>query len=126
MKEKIPWKEATQKILGATSSKALDLEWAIKSKTQFKDNDEKDIILAGMRWIGMFSDEPITPRGSPLDTLCASLEQKCQYGAEERDMVFLQHVFGIEHRDGRKETRASTLVEYGDPKGWSAMAKLVG
>lgn len=27
---------------------------------------------------------------------------------------------------GWKETRTSTLVEYGDPKGYSAMAKLVG
>lgn len=37
LKEKIPWKEATQKVLRATSSKPLDLEWAINSKTQFKD-----------------------------------------------------------------------------------------
>lgn len=37
LKEKIPWNEATQKVLKATSSKASDLEWAIKSKTQFKD-----------------------------------------------------------------------------------------
>lgn len=126
LKDSIPWKEATQKILGATSSKPLDLEWAIKSKTRFKDNDEKDVILAGMRWIGLFSDDAIHPRGSPLDTLCASLEEKCQYAPEERDFVFLQHKFGIEHKDGTKETRASTLVDYGDPKGWSAMAKLVG
>ena len=126
LNEEITWAEATRKVLGATSSKSLDLEWAIKSKTQFKDNHEKDIILAGMRWIGMFSDTPITPRGNPLDTLCATLEEKCQYGPGERDLVFLQHKFGIEHKDGRKETRASTLVEYGDPKGSSAMAKLVG
>jgi len=38
----------------------------------------------------------------------------------------LQHKFEIEHKDGKKETRTSTLVEYGDPKGYSAMAKLVG
>jgi len=50
-------------------------------------SEEKDIILAGMRWIGMFSDTPITPRGNPLDTLCATLEEKCQYEAGERDLV---------------------------------------
>ena len=38
----------------------------------------------------------------------------------------LQHKFDIEHADGKKETRTSTLVEYGDVKGYSAMAKLVG
>lgn len=127
LKKKISWAEATQKVLGASSSKASDLEWAIASKTQFKDNTEKEIILAGLRWVGVFSSEtPITPRGNPLDTLCATLEEKCQYAPGERDLVFLQHKFGIEWKDGRKETRASTLVEYGDPKGYSAMAKLVG
>jgi saccharopine dehydrogenase (NADP+, L-glutamate forming) len=41
----------------------------------------------------------------------------------------LQHKFEIEYKDGRKETRTSTLCEYGAPTGtggYSAMAKLVG
>jgi len=41
----------------------------------------------------------------------------------------LQHKFEIENKDGRKETRTSTLCEYGAPTGtggYSAMAKLVG
>ncbi|KAF4632354.1 hypothetical protein G7Y89_g5770 [Cudoniella acicularis] len=29
----------------------------------------------------------------------------------------LQHKFEIENKDGSKETRTSTLIEYGDPKG---------
>ena len=49
-----------------------------------------------------------------------------QFEEGERDMVMLQHKFEIEHKDGSHETRTSTLVEYGDPKGYSAMAKLVG
>lgn len=38
----------------------------------------------------------------------------------------LQHKFEVENKDGSKETRLSTLVEYGslDPNGYSAMAKL--
>lgn len=38
----------------------------------------------------------------------------------------LQHKFGVELKDGTKQTRLSTLVEYGsaDPGGYSAMAKL--
>lgn len=126
LKTPISWKEATKKIIGATSDKELDLLWAISSKTTFVDNDERDRILAGLRWIGLFSDDLITPRNNPLDTLCATLEQKMQYGPEERDMVMLQHKFEIENKDGSRETRTSTLVEYGDPKGYSAMAKLVG
>lgn len=122
----ITWAEATQKIIGATSSKESDLAWGISSKTSFTDTPEKDRIISGLKWIGVFSDKPITPRGNPLDTLCATLEEKMQYEKDERDMVMLQHKFEIEHKDGSKETRTSTLADYGDPKGYSSMAKLVG
>ncbi|KAA6412275.1 MAG: saccharopine dehydrogenase [NADP(+) L-glutamate-forming] [Lasallia pustulata] len=113
-------------IYPATSGKESDIEWAISSKTKFADNDEKNRIFAGLPWIGMFSEDKITPRGTPLDTLCTTLEQKIQYGSGERDLVTLQHKFEIEHKDGRKETRTSTLVDYGDHNGYSSMAKLVG
>jgi saccharopine dehydrogenase (NADP+, L-glutamate forming) len=41
----------------------------------------------------------------------------------------LQHKFEIENKDGSRETRTSTLAEYGAPVGsggYSAMARLVG
>ncbi|KAI9798979.1 MAG: Saccharopine dehydrogenase [NADP(+), L-glutamate-forming] [Piccolia ochrophora] len=143
---KLSWKEATAKILGATSQSEDDLIWAISSKTSFANTEEKERIIAGLRWVGLFSDEEAILRGNPLDTLCATLEKKMQYEPGERDMVLLQHKFEIENKDGSKETRTSTLVEYADPKGqspildffsiqskligniegYSAMAKLVG
>ncbi|KAJ5606103.1 hypothetical protein N7510_008884 [Penicillium lagena] len=122
----IAWKDATKALLGATSASEQDLQWAVASKTTFPSNDERNRLLAGLRWIGLFSDEPITPRGNPLDTLCATLEKKMQYGPEERDLVMLQHKFEIENKDGSKETRTSTLCDYGNPAGYSAMARLVG
>ena len=122
----LSWKEVTAKVLGATSSSEEDITWAISSKTTFVSTEEKDRIIAGLRWIGLFSDQPVEPRDTPLDTLCATLEKLCAYGPGERDMVMLQHKFLIENQDGTKETRTSTLVEYGDPKGYSAMARLVG
>ncbi|KIX98064.1 uncharacterized protein Z520_06144 [Fonsecaea multimorphosa CBS 102226] len=125
-KKPLTWAEATQKIIGATSSKESDLSWAISSKTTFKDTPEKQRIISGIKWLGLFSDKPITPRGNPLDTLCATLEEKMQYEKGERDMVLLQHRFEIEHKDGTQETRTSTLCDYGDPNGYSSMAKLVG
>jgi saccharopine dehydrogenase (NADP+, L-glutamate forming) len=48
-----------------------------------------------------------------------------QYEPGERDMVMLQHKFEIEHSNGKKETRAGTLCEYGDLKGYSSMARIV-
>lgn len=122
----VSWKEATRQVLGATSSSEKDLTWAVQSKTSFPSNEERDRLLAGLRWIGLFSDEKTIPRGNALDTLCATLEKKMQYEAGERDMVMLQHKFDIEHQDGSRETRTSTLCEYGNPTGYSAMAKLVG
>jgi saccharopine dehydrogenase (NADP+, L-glutamate forming) len=50
LKETITWKEATQKILGAPSSSEKDLIWAISSKTTFKNNDEKNRLIAGLKW----------------------------------------------------------------------------
>lgn len=126
LKTPISWKEATQAVLGTSSSSFEDLKAAIIAKAEFDSPEDRDRILSGLHWIGLFSDEKITPRGNPLDTLCAALEQKMQFEEGERDMVMLQHKFRIEHKDGSLETRTSTLVEYGDPKKYSAMAKLVG
>ncbi|KAK3325496.1 Saccharopine dehydrogenase [Apodospora peruviana] len=122
----VAWKEATKEIVGAASSSAHDLEKAILAKVTFESSEDKQRIMSGLRWIGLFSDETITPKGNPLDTLCATLEKKMQYEEGERDFVMLQHKFEIEHKDGSRETRTSTLCEYGDPKGYSAMAKTVG
>ncbi|KAK1074267.1 saccharopine dehydrogenase (NADP+, L-glutamate-forming) [Friedmanniomyces endolithicus] len=123
------WKESFAKIVGSSSSTDTDLVWAVSSKTKFADNDEKERILAGLRWVGLFSEDKIGSGGNPLDCLCGSLEKKMQYEKGERDFVMLQHKFGIEWADGRHETRTSTLCEYGEPEGsggYSAMAKLVG
>jgi saccharopine dehydrogenase (NADP+, L-glutamate forming) len=120
------WKDATAQIVGATSSSEEDIISAIVSKTSFASTEEKNRILDGFRWIGLFSSQEITPRENPLDTLCATLEKKMQYEEGERDFVMLQHKFVIENKDGSKENRTSTLADYGDPKGYSSMAKLVG
>lgn len=122
----LTWKEATAQVVRSAGHSQDDIVAAITSKTKFADDEEKERIIAGLKWIGLFSDDRIDPRGTPLDTLCATLEKKMQYEEGERDFVMLQHRFDITHMNGTKETRTSTLCEYGDPKGYSAMAKLVG
>ncbi|RYC61036.1 hypothetical protein CHU98_g5173 [Xylaria longipes] len=115
LKQSIPWNEATQKILGASGNSEHDLISAITTKASFKTNEQSEQLLAGLRWIGLFSSEKIVPKGNPLDTLCATLEQKMQFEEGERDLVMLQHKFVIENKDGSRETRTSTLCEYGAP-----------
>jgi saccharopine dehydrogenase (NADP+, L-glutamate forming) len=121
----LTWATLTASLLGSTSNSEAGLLAALDKKTSIPAS-EKARIVKGLRWIGLFSNEQVTKRGTPLDSLCATLEAKMKYGPGERDMVFLQHVFDIEWADGRTEMRTSTLVDYGDPKGYSSMAKLVG
>lgn len=122
----IKWSEAFQKILKATSSSQKDLEWAVASKATFNSTEEKNRIMAGLSWIGLFSDNPAPMAGNALDSLCATLEAKMQFGPKERDMLLLQHKFVIINKDGSEETRTSTLCDFGEVGGYSAMAKLVG
>ena len=44
----------------------------------------------------------------------------------ERDLVVLRHNIGIEWLDGQRELRHVNMVAYGEPNGYSAMAKTVG
>lgn len=120
------WKDVLAKHLGASSSSEKDLIWAISSKTTFDSTEDKDRIMNGLRWLGLFSSKDIKTRGNPLDTLCATFEEKMQYEKSERDFVLLQHKFDIEHKDGSRETKTSTLIEYGNPDGYTAMGRLVG
>lgn len=77
--------------------------------------------------LGLLSNEMTSKRsGNPLDSLCATLEKKMQYGPDERDMVMLQHHFDIELKGGKRQTIKSTMLAYGKPGGDSAMATTVG
>lgn len=127
--KKSSWADALAKYLGSESTKEEDLVKTIESKTKFASEEAKKTIIDGFNWFGLLStDVEIDPKGNPLDTLCSRFEKLLQFEKGERDLVVLQHKFGIENKDGSKETRTSTLVDYGAPtgEGYSSMAKLVG
>lgn len=44
----------------------------------------------------------------------------------ERDMIVLRTDVGLRHPTGELETRHLSLVVYGEPRGFSAMAQTVG
>ncbi|KAJ1909381.1 saccharopine dehydrogenase (NADP+, L-glutamate-forming), partial [Tieghemiomyces parasiticus] len=126
----LPWKHLLARLAGvedtATIENAEALEKAVSDRFAIDDESEKTRIVNGMKWLGLFSDQPIAKRGTYLDVLCAALEDKMMYGQDERDMILLQHRFEVELKDGSKQTRTSTLLEYGEPNGVMAMAKTVG
>lgn len=128
----VAWLQLTAQLLGlpADSSEETVQDAVTERITSFLSTEETSRVVSGLRWIGLFdASVPVNGRDTPLDTLCAVLEQRMAYEPGERDMIILQHAFDIECADGSKEKRTSTLVEYGEPTApgsRSAMAKLVG
>jgi saccharopine dehydrogenase-like NADP-dependent oxidoreductase len=85
-------------------------------------------ILKRLEWLGLFSSEPIPGLSQPataLDLLAARMERLMAYQPNERDMVVMQHQF-IAEQGGKREKIVSTLVQFGEPGGDSAMARTVG
>ncbi|KDN46124.1 putative chimeric spermidine synthase/saccharopine reductase [Tilletiaria anomala UBC 951] len=131
------WAKVTAQAVGAKAADAASLAAAVRACCAFKNEDEAETILRGMRWLDLFDDsKPATVRGTSaqnkegqgnlLDTLCATLEEKCRYEDGERDMVQLTHRFDFVDKTGAEKTLYSSLLDYGIPGGHSSMSKLVG
>lgn len=104
----------------------------------------------------MLSDESVPHADSVLAALAKHLEAKLSFGEHvrrhrtvrkharvsraliaplslspcsdkgERDMIIMRNDVGIRHPTGELETKHISLVVYGEPGGFSAMAKTVG
>lgn len=90
------------------------------------DRLESEKIVKTIEDLGLLSEEPISKKGTPIDTLSHHLNQRLMYGKGERDMILMRHEVTIRWPDGRRELKGINLVEYGDPQGYTAMAKTVG
>lgn len=84
------------------------------------DSDE----IKRIKWLGLAGDEKVPSAPNLLDTLCAHLIKKLELKEGERDMVVLFHEFEAEYPK-KKEYITSTLVDFGVPKGDSAMSRTV-
>ncbi|XP_005100303.1 alpha-aminoadipic semialdehyde synthase, mitochondrial [Aplysia californica] len=76
--------------------------------------------------LGLLEDDLIDKRSTPIDTLSNYLAKRLAYAPHERDMILMRHEVGIQWGDGKREHRGIDLVNYGDPNGFSAMARTVG
>ena len=108
----------------AKSTRQPDIEWDIT-------NDFSNRVFEAMKWLGLFNHDNnvCISNGASctvLDAFCSLLQTRLVYEKGERDMVCMHHEFKLKFDDGKKETHTSTLVVYGDPNGYSAMAKTVG
>lgn len=78
-------------------------------------------------YFGFFNPENTTnSKKSRIENFVSLLEKKLSLKPGEADMVAMQHIFKIEHKDGKTTTRKSTLIMIGDKHGKSAMSVTVG
>lgn len=98
------------------------------------EDDQEEAVRARecLDWLGMSESSRIlrsgnntTNRSSVIDLFCRKLEDKLQYGEQERDMVVMHHTIGAEFEDGSTEEHHSSLQAFGD-RSMSAMCKTVG
>jgi len=117
--------ELTARLAGVESEPGLRSALA-----RALDVDVDSDTMTRLDWLGLTSDDPIIWSAefehSPLDALANKMLEKMQYGAGERDLVVMHHEIEGEYPSGKRELHASTLIQYGDPAGDTAMAKTVG
>uniref|UniRef100_A0A8C6SNZ0 Aminoadipate-semialdehyde synthase n=1 Tax=Neogobius melanostomus TaxID=47308 RepID=A0A8C6SNZ0_9GOBI len=75
---------------------------------------------------GMLSEEVVPHAETVLEALAKHLEVKLPYAKRERDMIVMRNDLGLRHPTGELETKYISMVVYGEPDGFSAMAKTVG
>merc|ERR1712025_725356 len=90
------------------------------------DRLESEKIITTIENLGLMSELPIKKKSSPIDTLSHHLNERLLYGKGERDMILMRHEVTIKWPDNRRELKGINMIEYGDPTGYTAMAKTVG
>ncbi|KAJ0029303.1 hypothetical protein NQD34_004300 [Periophthalmus magnuspinnatus] len=118
----VTWKDVLCRQMGLSSSMSQEaFEDAVYERIG-KDRFRMDTL----RWFGMLSDEVVPHADSVLGALTKHLEAKLSFAEGERDMIVMRNDLGLRHPTGELETKHISLVVYGDPNGFSAMAKTVG
>lgn len=126
--ERLPLCKWLARLLGASPADGKPaLREAVRSRL---GSDCAQLGLEFVTWLGLLGDEPVPediPADSPVDVVAQLLQrQEMAYQPGERDMVVMRHELTVERSDGALEKRVATLVEYGEPKGHTAMARTVG
>ncbi|EPB71355.1 saccharopine dehydrogenase [Ancylostoma ceylanicum] len=82
--------------------------------------------MKALQELGLFSDIVADRHGSALDTLAPYLSKILAFKENERDLVVLNHDIGVRLQSGNMERHRISVVAYGEPNGFSAMARTVG
>uniref|UniRef100_A0A3Q2FFP1 Alpha-aminoadipic semialdehyde synthase, mitochondrial n=2 Tax=Cyprinodon variegatus TaxID=28743 RepID=A0A3Q2FFP1_CYPVA len=118
----ISWKELLCQQMGLPPSISQEaFEDAV-----YKRIGEDQFRMDTLRWLGMLCDDAVPHADSILAALAKHLEARLSFAKGEQDLVVMRNEVGLRHPTGELETREISLVVYGEPNGFSAMAKTVG
>ncbi|XP_049430157.1 alpha-aminoadipic semialdehyde synthase, mitochondrial isoform X1 [Epinephelus fuscoguttatus] len=119
----VSWRDLLCKQMDLSSSISQDaFEEAVYERI-----GKDDFVMDALRWFGMLSDDELVLHAdNVLAALTKHLEVKLSFDKGERDMIIMRNDVGLRHPTGELETKHISLVVYGDPSGFSAMAKTVG
>lgn len=123
--EGMSYAQFMRSLLSAPEGKEQDIKTAVAAQLGIASDSE---VIKNLDWLGLFSDAPIqVPEGkaSPLDLLTGVMLERMEYAPGERDLVVLVHHFDASYQNGQKEHIVSTLIAFGEPESYSAMARTV-
>lgn len=118
----VSWKALLCQQLGLSSS----VSDASFQEAVFERIGKDEFRMDMLKWFGMLSEEAVPHADSILGAVAKHLEARLAFGQGERDMIIMRNDVGIRHSSGELETKHISLVVYGEPNGFSAMAKTVG
>ncbi|KAF4081396.1 hypothetical protein AMELA_G00160900 [Ameiurus melas] len=118
----VSWKELLSKLIGLSS----DVSTESFEDAVFNQIGRDEFRMQTLKWFEMLSEAPVPHANTILEALTKHLEAKLAFDKGERDMIIMKNDIGIRHPTGELEMKHISLVVYGDPYGFSAMAKTVG
>lgn len=96
---------------------------------QFLNISPTGKIMENLKWLGLFSQEKIGfTAQTAAEVLIHLLQEKLKLPPDARDMVILVHQLRAKYpeENNREEKIVSTMVEYGEANGFTAISKTVG
>jgi saccharopine dehydrogenase-like NADP-dependent oxidoreductase len=117
--------ELTRRLAGVPAEAEL-----VAGLARSLDVDLASTPITCITWLGLVDDDPIVWRSgqphTPLEALANLMQEKMTFGSNERDVCVMQNELECLYPSGTRESWTSTLIEYGQPGGDSAMARTVG
>ncbi|WP_462279686.1 saccharopine dehydrogenase C-terminal domain-containing protein [Salinivirga cyanobacteriivorans] len=103
--------------------KGADIKQAIAEKLDIpKDADA----IKSIEWLGLLDDKDMNRQKDTAFEITSDLMiEKMWMNDKDRDMVAMQHVFLVKRNDGEKEVIKSRLLDFGDPQGYTSIARTV-